>query len=140
MFTFPWVHLYLRYWYIFQKFALQIGFWIWKTPLAHYASGIEDFMESLWPFLISLVLTCILMPWWGSWRKYTLKGACCVHYVDMYLFFIFYYEHFKWVITEYASEEAILIEFLSWFFVRSQMLGKSKIYLNVGYLISLCSS
>ena len=56
----------------------------------------------------------------------------------MYLFFIFYYEHFKCVITEYASEEAILIEFLSLFFVQSQMLGKSKIYLSVGYLISLC--
>ena len=58
----------------------------------------------------------------------------------MYSFFYIYYEHFKWVITEYALEEAILIEFLSLFFVQSQMFDKSKIYLNVGYFIYLCST
>ena len=43
------------------------------------------------------------------------------------LFFIFYYEHFMWVITEYVSEQAIPIEFL--WYVRNESSFEVKIIL-----------
>ena len=29
---------------LFEKLTPQVGRWIWKTPSAHYASGVGDFM------------------------------------------------------------------------------------------------
>ena len=63
---------------------------IWKTPSAQYASRVEDFIQSLCSFLISLVVTCTLMLdyrahldlpsyGWDSQRRYTVKDVCwCV--------------------------------------------------------------
>ena len=34
-----------------------------KTPFAHYASGIGNFMQNMSYFVTSLVVTCSLMPW-----------------------------------------------------------------------------
>ena len=33
---------------LFENLTPQIGDWIWKTPSAHYASGVADFMSSFW--------------------------------------------------------------------------------------------
>ena len=54
---------------LFGKLAGQIGVWIWKTIFPHYASRVGDFMQSQTSFLISLVVTCILMSWiWSPFR------------------------------------------------------------------------
>ena len=38
---------------LFEKLTAQIGGCIWKTLSANYASGFEDFMQSVSLFLIS---------------------------------------------------------------------------------------
>ena len=47
---------------LFEKLTPEIGGWIREISFAHYASGKGDFMQSLSSFLISLVVTCTLMP------------------------------------------------------------------------------
>ena len=47
---------------LFEKLTAQIGGCIWKTLSANYASGFEDFMQSVSLFLISLVVTFTLIP------------------------------------------------------------------------------
>ena len=46
---------------IFLKLTVQIGDCIRKTPSAHCASGTGDFMQSLPSFVISCMVTCLLM-------------------------------------------------------------------------------
>ena len=50
---------------IFVKLTVIVDC-IRKTPPAHYASGVEDFMQSLPSFVISWMVTCTLMPWLQS--------------------------------------------------------------------------
>ena len=47
---------------LFEKLTPEIGGCICKTPFAQYASRGGDFMQSLPSLLISLVVTCTLMP------------------------------------------------------------------------------
>lgn len=47
---------------LFRKLTSDIGVFISKTPSAHYTSEVENFMQSLSYFLISLVVTCSLLP------------------------------------------------------------------------------
>ena len=47
---------------IFVKLTVQIGDCIRKTPSAHYASGVGDFMQSLPSFVISSIATYTLTP------------------------------------------------------------------------------
>ena len=39
---------------LFEKLTAQIGGWICKTPYAHYAFGVGNFLQSLSSFLMSL--------------------------------------------------------------------------------------
>lgn len=39
---------------LFEKLTVQIGGCIWKRNSAHYASVVEDFMESMFSFFFSI--------------------------------------------------------------------------------------
>ena len=47
---------------IFVKLTVKIEDCIRKTPSAHYALGVGDFMQTLPSFVISCMVTCTLMP------------------------------------------------------------------------------
>ena len=47
---------------LFEKVSPEIGFEI-EIHFLHTASRSEDFMQCLSSFLMSLVVTCTLMPW-----------------------------------------------------------------------------
>ena len=51
---------------LIEKLTSQIGDWIWKTPSAHYASGVGDLIESLSYFYKKLYWLPVL--WFLGYR------------------------------------------------------------------------